>query len=102
MGTVQNRHLDGHILYSACTSTQYVTKDQCSCLVWSFLSLPLTRTWSLCWPRLTAVYDTSYRIVVPLRTDEFRFLQEQIELGDLPPIGIAQKLKDSGRIDYET
>ena len=24
------------------------------------ISLPLTRTWSLCWPRLTAVYDTSY------------------------------------------
>ena len=25
------------------------------------ISLPLTRTWSLCCPRLTAVYDTSYR-----------------------------------------
>ena len=25
------------------------------------ISLPLTRTWSLCWPRLTAVYNTSYR-----------------------------------------
>ena len=25
------------------------------------ISLSLTRTWSLCWPRLTAVYDTSYR-----------------------------------------
>ena len=25
------------------------------------ISLSLTRTWSLCWPRLRAVYDTSYR-----------------------------------------
>ena len=25
------------------------------------ISLSLTRTWSLCWPRLCAVYDTSYR-----------------------------------------
>ena len=25
------------------------------------ISLPLTRTWSLCCPRLTAVYGTSYR-----------------------------------------
>ena len=24
------------------------------------ISLSLTRTWSLCWPRLHAVYDTSY------------------------------------------
>ena len=25
------------------------------------ISLSLTRIWSLCWPRLHAVYDTSYR-----------------------------------------
>ena len=32
-----NRHLDGHIYsWRACTSTHYVTKDQCSWLVLSF------------------------------------------------------------------
>ena len=32
------------------------------------ISLSLTGTWSLCWPRLTAVYDTSYREGVVIAT----------------------------------
>ena len=75
MGTVQNRHLDGHI-YSACTTTQYVTKDQCSQLQLQNLCFATVVEKKVCF---SFVLQEQIELGDLQEQIEFRFLQEQIE-----------------------
>ena len=59
------------------------------------ISLSLTRTWSLCWPRLCAVYDTSYR------EGEVMDTAARIEGGFLVGlVGVALEMSSSSAVTF--
>ena len=59
------------------------------------ISLSLTRTWSLCWPRLRAVYDTSYR------EGEVMDTAARIEGGFLVGlVGVALEMRSSSAVTF--
>ena len=65
------------------------------------ISLLLTRTWSLCWPRLTAVYDTSYLEgdVATTATHFSGFLDHGHRL-DLVLVGVASETSSSSAVTF--
>ena len=63
-------------------------------------SLSLTRTWSLCWPRLRAVYDTSYRegeVTVTATCIAGGFLDHGHEI---PLVGVALEMSSSSAVTF--
>ena len=65
------------------------------------ISLLLTRTWSLCWPRLTAVYDTLCweGDVATTLTSFSGFLDHGHRL-DLVLVGVASEMSSSSAVTF--
>ena len=61
------------------------------------ISLSLIRTWSLCWPRLTAVYDTSYREGEVTSTLTLSFLDHGHRLA---LVGVALEMGSSSAVTF--
>ena len=61
------------------------------------ISLSLTRTCSLCWPRLRAVYDTSYREGEVTATLTLSFLDHGHRL---TLVGVALEISSSSAVTF--